>query len=81
MVMMMKVQVMVMMIPMKSSSTMMTMATISPLREGISQADFCLPKSFLSLCVFRPAEPVESIYDPSSHLRFSEMTIYARGRW
>jgi hypothetical protein len=43
--------VMEMMIPMKSSSMMMTIATISPLREGISPADFCLPKSF-SLSVF-----------------------------
>jgi hypothetical protein len=42
---------MVMMIPMKSSAMVMTMATISPLREGISQADFCLPESF-SLLVF-----------------------------
>jgi hypothetical protein len=42
---------MVMMILMKSSAMMMTMATISPLREGISQADFCLPESF-SLSVF-----------------------------
>jgi hypothetical protein len=45
----MKVTVMVMMmmmIPMKSS----TMAMISPLREGISPADFCLRKGFLSLC-------------------------------
>jgi hypothetical protein len=42
---------MVMMIPMKSRAMMMTMATISPLREGISPADFCLPESF-SLLVF-----------------------------
>jgi hypothetical protein len=42
---------MVMMMPMKSSAMMMTMATISPLREGISPADFCLPESF-SLSVF-----------------------------
>jgi hypothetical protein len=41
----MKVLVM-MMIPMKSSAMMMTMAMISPLREGISPADFCLPESF-----------------------------------
>jgi hypothetical protein len=47
----MKVLVMMMMIPMKSSAMMMTMATISPLREGISLADFCLPESF-SLSVF-----------------------------
>jgi hypothetical protein len=42
---------MVMMIPMKSSAMMMTMAMISPLREGISPTDFCLPESF-SLSVF-----------------------------
>jgi hypothetical protein len=63
--MVMKVLVMmVMMILMKPSSIAMTMAMISPLREGISLVDFCLPKSFLSLCVFRPAEVVESISDP-----------------
>jgi hypothetical protein len=28
----------------------MIMATISPLREGISPTDFCLPESFLSWC-------------------------------
>jgi hypothetical protein len=39
-----------MMIPMKPSSMAMTMAMISPLREGISAADFCLPESFLSMC-------------------------------
>jgi hypothetical protein len=47
----MKVLVMMMMIPMKSSAMMMTMETISPLREGISPVDFCLPESF-SLSVF-----------------------------
>jgi hypothetical protein len=64
---MMKVLVMVMMmmmIPMKSSSMAMTMATISPLREGISLVDFCLPESFLSLNVFCPAEAAASISDP-----------------
>jgi hypothetical protein len=64
---MMKVLVMMvmkMMIPMKPSLMMMMMATISPLREGISLADFCLPESFLSPCVFRPAEAAESICDP-----------------
>jgi hypothetical protein len=39
------------MIPMKSSMMMMMMATISPLREEISLADFSLPDSF-SLSVF-----------------------------
>jgi hypothetical protein len=51
MMMMMVMMMMVMMIPMKSSAMMMTMVTISPLREGISPADFCLPESF-SLSVF-----------------------------
>jgi hypothetical protein len=63
----MKVLVM-MMIPMKSNLMAMTMATISPLREGISPADFCLPESSLCVCVcvcvFRPAKAVESISDP-----------------
>jgi hypothetical protein len=56
--------VMKMMIPMRPSLMVMTMATISPLWEGIFLADFCLPESFLSLCVFRPAEAAESIFDP-----------------
>jgi hypothetical protein len=47
----MKVLVMMMMIPMKSSAMVMTMATISPLREGFSLANFCLSESFsLSRC-------------------------------
>jgi hypothetical protein len=66
---MMVMMVMMMMIPMKPSSMMM--ATISPLREGISLTDFCLPESFLCVCVFRPAEVAESICDPPSGLRFS----------
>jgi hypothetical protein len=68
--MVMKVLVMMMMIPMKPSSMMVTMAMISPLREGISLANFYLTESFLSLCVFRPAEAVESICDPSRVLGF-----------
>jgi hypothetical protein len=75
------VVVMMMMIPMKPSSMAMMMAMISPLREGISPADFYLPESFLFLCVFRPVEAAESISDPPSGLRFSGMTIYARGCW
>jgi hypothetical protein len=73
--------VMKMMIPMRPSSMVMMMAMISPLWKGISLADFCLPESFLSLYVFRPAEAAESISDPPSGLRFSGTTIYARGRW
>jgi hypothetical protein len=42
---------MMMIILMKSSTMVMTMAMISPLREGISPTDFCLPESF-SLSVF-----------------------------
>jgi hypothetical protein len=38
----MEVLVMMMIIPMKSSAMVMTIVTISPLREGISLADFCL---------------------------------------
>jgi hypothetical protein len=45
------VMMMMMMIPMKSSAMAMMMATISPLREGISLADFCLWESF-SLLMF-----------------------------
>jgi hypothetical protein len=70
---MMKVLVMMvmkMMIPMKPSSMAMMMATISPLREGISPTDFCLSESFLSVCVFRLAEAAESISDPPSVLGF-----------
>jgi hypothetical protein len=81
---MMKVLVMMvmkMMILMKPRSMAMTMVTISPLWEGISPADFCLPESFLSLCVFLPAEAVESISDPPFGLRFSGTMIYARGCW
>jgi hypothetical protein len=55
---------MMMMIPMKSGAMMMTMATISPLREGISLAHFCLPESFSLSCVFRPAEAAVSISEP-----------------
>jgi hypothetical protein len=36
-------EMMMMMIPMKSGAMAMMMATISPLREGISLADSCLP--------------------------------------
>jgi hypothetical protein len=71
MVMKVLVAMVMMMIPMKPSSMMVTMAMISPLREGISPVDFCLPESFLSLCVFRPAEAVESFCDPPPSLRFS----------
>jgi hypothetical protein len=57
-------RMMVMIILMKSSAMMMTMATISPLREGISPVDFCLPESFSLSGVFRPAEAAVSISKP-----------------
>ena len=40
---------MMMMITMKSSSMTVTMATVSPLREGISPVDFSLSERFFSL--------------------------------
>jgi hypothetical protein len=55
---------MMMMIPMKSGVMVMTMAMISPLRKGISLADFCLPESFSLFGVFRPAEAVVSNSEP-----------------
>jgi hypothetical protein len=57
-------EMMMMMIPMKSGAMAMTMAMISPLREGISSADFCLPKSFSLSGVFCPAEAAVSISEP-----------------
>jgi hypothetical protein len=62
--------VMVMMSPMKPSSMMVMMAMMSPLRDGISPADFYLPESFLSLCVFCPAEAAKSFCDPPLVLGF-----------
>jgi hypothetical protein len=56
--------VMMIMIPMKPSSMVVTMAMVSPLQEGISPADSCMPESFFSLCVFRPVEAAESICNP-----------------
>jgi len=53
---MMVVMMMMMMILMKSILMVVLMATISPLREGIPPAEFCLPERSFSLGVFRPAE-------------------------
>ena len=50
---------MMMMIPMKSGVKVMTMAMISPLREGIFPADFSLPDSFLSLSLSVVSVPEE----------------------
>lgn len=50
-----------MMIPMKPSLTMVLMATVSPLREGISPAEICLPERSFSIRVFRPQRRRKSI--------------------
>ena len=67
--MVMTVEMIMMMIPMKSSSMTVTMAMISSLREGISPADFSLPVSFSLSVVFRPAEAAEYVLDGSLCLR------------
>jgi hypothetical protein len=54
------VMMIMMMIPMKSGVMVMTMATISPLREGISPVDFCLPESF-SLSMFSAPQRQRSL--------------------
>jgi hypothetical protein len=63
-------RMMVMMIPMKFGAMAMTMAMISPLREGISPVDSCLLESFSLSGVFRPAEAAVSISEPPLHLGF-----------
>jgi hypothetical protein len=57
-------RMMVMMIPMNSSVMMMTMVTISLLRDGISPADFCLTESFSLSGIFRPTEAAVYISEP-----------------
>jgi hypothetical protein len=66
----MKVLVMEMMIPMKSSAMVMMMAMISPLREGISLANSCLPDSFSLSGVFCPTEAAVSLSEPPLDLGF-----------
>ena len=67
----MMVMVMMMMIPMKSSSMMVTMAMFSSLWEGISPTDFSLSESFSVSVLFRPAEVAENFLDGSLGLRVS----------
>jgi hypothetical protein len=57
-------EMMIMMIPMKSDAMVMMMATISPLREGISLADFSLPESFSLSGVFCHTEAAVSNSEP-----------------
>jgi hypothetical protein len=63
-------RMMEMMIPMKFGATMMIMAMISPLREGISLADFYLSESFSLSGVFCPTEVMVSISEPPFDLGF-----------
>ena len=66
-----EVEMVMMMIPMKSSSMTVTMATISPLRKGISPADFCLPESSFLSGVFRLEEAAMTLLDVPLDLRVS----------
>jgi hypothetical protein len=70
MVMKVLVAIVMMMISMKCSSMMLTMAMISPLREGISPADFYLRRAF-SLCVFSTPQRQWSISVIPPGFRFS----------
>jgi hypothetical protein len=63
-VLVMVMMMMMMMIRMKSGAMAMMMAMISPLWEGITPADSCLPESFSLSVVFRPAEAAVSISEP-----------------
>ena len=65
------VEMVVMMIPMRCSSMTVTMATISPLREGISPTAFQPAGELFSLGGFRLVEAAALfLVDPPS-LRFS----------
>ena len=64
------VDMMVMMIPIKSSSMAVTMATISPSGREFPPADLSLPESSFLSGVFRPAEAAVSIRDYPQYLRF-----------
>jgi hypothetical protein len=57
-------EMVMMMIPMKSGAMVMTMAMISPLREGISPTESYLPESFSLSGVFCPVEAAVSISEP-----------------
>ena len=75
----MMMEIMTMMIPMKSGSMTVTMATISSLREGISPADFSLQESFSLSVVFRPAEAAENSLDDSLCLRVPRGSNMSKG--
>ena len=64
-------EMMMMVITMKSSSMTVMMATISPLREGISPVDFSLSESFSLSGVFHFVAAAEYLSGRSPSLRFS----------
>ena len=68
-----------MMITMKYSSMTVTIATISPLRDGISPVDFSLPESFSLSVVFRLAAATEYFSGRSPMLRALGRMKYAKG--
>ena len=78
-VMVLVVEMMMMMIMMKSNSMTVTIVMISPIREGISPADFSLPESFSLSGVFRLVEAAEYFHDGSPGLRFSGGRSTRRG--
>ena len=83
-VMVLVVEMMMMMITIKYSSMTVTMATISPLREGITPADFSLPERFSLSGVFRLAAAAEYFSGRSPRLRVLGRMKYAkrhRQRW
>ena len=65
------VEVMVMMIPMKSSTMAVMTASISPSGREFPPADSCLPESFSLSGVFRPVAAAEYFSGCSPDLRFS----------
>ena len=64
-------EMMFMMIPMKSSLMTVAMALIYLLREGISPTDFSLSESFSLSVVFRLVEAAKYFLDGSPSLRVS----------
>jgi hypothetical protein len=63
-------EMMMMMIAIKSGAMVMTIVTISPLWEGISPADFCLPESFFSLVFSAPQRRLCLTLSPPLDLGF-----------
>jgi hypothetical protein len=69
------VEMMVMMITMKSSSMAVRMTMISPLREGIFPVDFSLPERFSPSLVLCPVGAAEYFSRRTTGLRFRGVEI------